>query len=100
MTRGPSVKTLSSFMYKDQAFTLKCRMKMCQTHAESIMALKLADEYMDGHGVESLYPEYPLFFYVNKGDTYSATLCYDGDKFFIGSWGDWVEGKDLLRKAY
>jgi hypothetical protein len=31
--------------------------------------------------------------YVNTGDTYSTTIVYDveRDKFYVTSWGDWVE---------
>lgn len=34
--------------------------------------------------------------YVNAGDTYAVTVCevpdkWGGHRFFVGSWGDWVE---------
>ena len=48
---------------------------------------------LSGHfGVESLYPERPEIWYLNAGDTYTTTLCYnhDSDRFFIACWGDLV----------
>ena len=32
-------------------------------------------------------------YYINKGDTYDETLCYDEeeDELFEGSWGGWYE---------
>ena len=94
---GPTEKALQELMYNDQARCLKARMKMAHTHKECMHTLRVADEFMHGSGVESLYPDYPDFHYVNLGETYKTTLCYDGKKFFIGSWGDWVEGKDLMK---
>lgn len=57
-------------------------------------ALELTNKFLDAHGVESLWPEYPTFYYVNKGDTYSTTLCYTGKSLYVGSWGSWVETHD------
>jgi len=55
-----------------------------------------------GHGVEAIRDECywvdgywgnTVLLYVNTGDTYDKTLCYDviDDSFFLGSWGDWWE---------
>ena len=54
------------------------------------------------HGVEAIHDECywvnsywlnTVLLYVNTGDTYDRTLCYDviDDSFFLGSWGDWWE---------
>lgn len=59
-------------------------------------ALKYANDAISrghylAHGVESLYPEFPHFYYVNMGDTYDTTLYYDGKALRIGDWGSYVE---------
>jgi len=54
-------------------------------------ALLHADKAMNGYGVESLYPDFPNFYYVNMGDTYRGTLYYTGKSFQIGDWGGYVE---------
>lgn len=43
-------------------------------------------------GVESLYPERPSIWYLNTGDTYALTLCYNdkSDTFSLRSWGSFV----------
>lgn len=43
-------------------------------------------------GVESLYPEKGNIWYLNAGDTYAVTLCYNdkSERFFIACWGDLV----------
>ena len=62
------------------------------------------DSVLGGYGVESVegsewidsyYQEHGLM-YVNKGETYAATVCFDTDQqeFFVGSWGSWVEEQD------
>lgn len=35
--------------------------------------------------------------YINRGDTYINTICYDvwKRKFFVGSWGEWYEDYEL-----
>ena len=56
-------------------------------------AMRLANKFIGGYGVESLYPEASHIYFVNIGDTYSKTLVYNLDKNYVwvGSWGDWVE---------
>jgi len=89
MTRGPSVKALQG--------SLKIPLRSAQIikyamgQGRPIRALEEANAAMGGYGVGNLYPDYPEFYYVNMGDTYSMTLCYTGNSFYIGSWGDWVE---------
>ncbi len=29
--------------------------------------------------------------YANMGETYAQTVCAGGGKYWIGSWGDWLE---------
>jgi len=68
-------------------------------------ALDYANEILGGHGVESVQVEdYQvdryyyniILLYVNRGDAYAITLCYDTEEheFFVGSWGDWYEEWD------
>lgn len=65
-------------------------------------AMDKANEVLDGHGVESVagegsdlgkYWRDTILLYVNLGDTYDTTVCFDPDEeeFFIGSWGDFFE---------
>jgi hypothetical protein len=65
--------------------------KQAASYGQVKKALLLANEAIHGHGVESLYPEYPRIVYVNMGDTYSRTLLFNGTSLMIGSWGDYVE---------
>lgn len=87
--RGPSIDSLQKKLgiTKSAATTIKRAMD----NGKPKIALNLAEKAMGGYGVESLYPDYPDFHYVNMGDTYSTTLCYNGNMFHIGSWGDYVE---------
>lgn len=62
------------------------------------VALHAINEILGTHGVEGLGPprsgDYaPPYEYLNAGDTYAGTLIYDrdGDRLFVGSWGDIVE---------
>jgi hypothetical protein len=65
-------------------------------------ALDLASELTGGFGVEAIrdpeawvdnYYMDIVLLYVVQGDTYDTTVLYDTDerKFYIGSWGDWIE---------
>lgn len=49
-------------------------------------------ETVNGDGPGGFWRDAVLL-YVNRGDTYDTTICYDTTKeqFFLGSWGDWVE---------
>lgn len=62
------------------------------------VALHAMNEVLEMSGVEGLGPprsgDYaPPYEYLNAGDPYSGTLIYDrdGDRLFVGSWGDVVE---------
>jgi hypothetical protein len=65
-------------------------------------AMEKANEILDGHGVEAAqgegsnlgkYWRDTILVYVNLGDTYDTTICYDPDEeeFIVGSWGDFIE---------
>lgn len=65
-------------------------------------AMEKANEVLDGHGVEAAagegsdlgkYWRDTILLYVNLGDTYDTTVCFDPDEedFFVGSWGDFIE---------
>ena len=49
------------------------------------------------YGVESLYPDYPTVFYINRGDTYDLTIVYDYDteRFYLAAWGDYYEYMEI-----
>ena len=64
--------------------------------------MRHADKILGGFGVEAVtfesawvshYWQNIVLLYVNHGDTYDATLCYDTrkGKFLVTSMGDWVE---------
>lgn len=61
------------------------------------MALDAISDIVGGIGVEAVYPPggwaAPLLLYINMGDPYDITVCYErqADKYFVGAWGDWVE---------
>jgi len=64
------------------------------------VTLHAMNEVLGTHGVEGLGPprsgsgDYaPPYEYLNPGDPYVRTLIYgrDGDRLFVGSWGDLVE---------
>jgi hypothetical protein len=65
-------------------------------------AMKEANRILDGHGIEAIqgddawvdrYWRDTVLVYVNMGDTYDTTVCYDTEEgeFFVGSWGDFME---------
>jgi hypothetical protein len=67
--------------------------------------MEAANDLMDGFGVEAIWPKGetagscvpPLATYVNMGDPYDATLIYheESGHFNLGSWGDFVESRNL-----
>ncbi len=75
-------------------------MKAANTGSEVEAALSYLNKMIGGHGVEAVNGNGPggywmdsVLHYVNMGDTYRPTICYDtnANEFFVGSWGDWVE---------
>jgi hypothetical protein len=86
----------------------------CKRHAEKTVeagrsnynahyidaVLDKCSDLIGGYGVEAINGRYCDGFYqtvqllyVNMGDTYDTTLCFDTEreKLFVGCWGDWVE---------
>lgn len=86
--RSPSIKALKGLGINEAAAQ---EIKRLADQGLGRKALERADVAMGGHGVESLYPEFPKVYYVNKGDTYDTTLYSDGSALRIGAWGDYVE---------
>lgn len=74
--------------------------------------LKRLDKIIGGHGVESVRDEFNpywdsyytdhVFEYVNTGDTYSPTICYDilNNKFELSTMGDMWEAYERERDEY
>lgn len=63
-------------------------------------ALELANEMLDGYGVEAISGNWvggfwgdTVCLYVNMGDTYAATIFYDAIKgrFYVGDWATFLE---------
>lgn len=51
-----------------------------------------ASDILGGFGVEYVgVPGSRELAYVNNGDTYNATLGWDGSAYVVTSWGDWFE---------
>ena len=75
-------------------------------------AMDKFNEMLGGYGIEAIHDgDQPvsgpggyymdiLLLYVNMGDTYATTVCFDTNEceMFVGSWGDAVEGFD--KKAF
>ncbi|WP_218253604.1 DUF2958 domain-containing protein [Candidatus Magnetobacterium casense] len=86
---------------QDQVDKLSEAFRNAQSHEEVDAALELANEALGGYGVEAVpiagqvdkYYYNTGALYVALGDTYDTTILYDTreEKFFIGSWGDWLE---------
>ena len=58
-----------------------------------------ADSILGGSGVERIASSNgrAVAYYVNMGDTYDTTLVYQKAptaRFFVGSWGDWLEAQE------
>ncbi|MGE3171788.1 MAG: hypothetical protein AB7O97_04130 [Planctomycetota bacterium] len=83
----------------DAAFAAVARI-LADHRARPDFALERCSEWIDGFGVESLtLADDSELLYVNKGDTYDATLCYvAGRGFFVSSWGDVYEAADRDRE--
>jgi len=74
------------------------------TDKECSEIVEFADKVIGGYGVEAIrgsnhpggYWHSTVAIYVNTGETYSATVLYDTvkDKFYLTSYGDFVEKND------
>jgi hypothetical protein len=108
--RSPSINTMSRVLglTREDAAWLKKAMTIADTHQSVDDALSLANKLLHGHGVEAVtttnyyggyYQDIGLL-YVNRGDTYTATICYDveKDRFYAGTWGDWAEARPNIIK--
>ena len=75
--------------------------------------LRAADKAIDAHGVEPLalgpdgqnkyglaYEDRKIAYYVNTGDTFSATLLYDpeDEKVYLTTWGDWLQAWERVKE--
>lgn len=94
----PSAKTLMNLgIDQENAKKLRKILENANTHDKVDAALKSANDFMGGHGVEPLtadtqvdrYYYNIVALYVNMGDTYNTTLLYDTDRetFNVCSWG-------------
>ena len=78
----------------DQSYVKVCRIlteRDLREHPSHTLAR--CSDLIDGHGVESVsLATGDELAYVNKGDTYDATLCYTEERgYFVSSWGDVAE---------
>lgn len=83
----------------EESYAAVCRI-LADYRARPDHALELCSEWIGGHGCEVLaLADDSELLYVNKGDTYDATLCYvPGRGFFVSSWGDVYEEADRDRE--
>jgi hypothetical protein len=107
VSRSPTIERITKYLRisRTEAKIIK---KLAQDSGAE-RALNYANKVMGGSGVEAIqdesiwtshYWQNTGLLYVNMGDTYDTTLCYDTETeiMFIGSWGDWAEKK--LRSAW
>lgn len=82
----------------EEAYAAICR--ILTEHGRPGDALAACSDIIDGHGVEALaLADGSELLYVNKGDTYDATLCHvEGRGYFVSSWGDVYEDADRARE--
>jgi len=82
----------------EESYAATCRI-LADHRARPDVALERCSEWIGGFGVESVaLADDSELLYVNKGDTYDATLCYvPGRGFFVSSWGDVCEQADRDR---
>jgi hypothetical protein len=95
---------------REAFFSIKLTRDPAQAHADACAilsehpfpfgALAACSDIIDGHGVESVtLADGARLLYVNKGDTYDATLCHvQGRGYFVSSWGDEYEAADRARE--
>lgn len=67
-------------------------------HSPSRYMLQLANDILQGHGIEHVESANGRAeaYYVNMGDTYTATILLDTKRSTVlaTSWGDWVEKEE------
>ena len=97
--RLPSVKTIENSIADCREDAKEIRKLMETYWHRPRKLLSKVNNFLGACGVEYLEPEnYSQHedngvYYVNMGDTYISTLCYDAkyDRIFISCWGDIVE---------
>ena len=112
----PSIKTIKEFLDVEQneAFTIREAMKIAdaeygRARADAVdTALDVIDDILDAHGVEAIRGNYhvsnyyydAVALYVNMGDSYNGTVLYDTEKekFYVTTYGDWVERNERRYK--
>jgi len=97
--RLPSVKTIENSIADCREDAHKIRRIMNAFAHNPRRMLARVNEFLGAHGIEYIadrrddqHDSYGIE-YINMGDSYIPTLCYDRDKdrIFISSWGDIVE---------
>ncbi len=95
---------------REAFFSIRLTRDPAQAHADASAilsehpfpfgALAACSDIIAGHGVESVtLADGARLLYVNKGDTYDATLCHvQGRGYFVSSWGDEYEASDRARE--
>lgn len=76
--------------------------RMSEEAKRGVAVLEYANKLLDEHGVEAVQQGMrALLNYVNVGDPYGATLCFDfaSEELFVGSWGGWLEEYELKHGA-
>jgi hypothetical protein len=98
MVRLPSVHTINSICdCRDDAIAVRKIME--KEHYFPGRMLRRVNNFLGLHGKEYIASRQDDMFnalgisYVNTGDSYANTLCYDhkSGRIFISSWGDIVE---------
>lgn len=97
--RLPSIKTIENSIADCKEDAKEIRKVMENYSHRPRKMLTKVNEIVGAHGVEYLEPANPSqyedtgLYYVNMGDTYISTLCYDAKtgRTFISCWGDIVE---------
>lgn len=83
-----------------QVLIIRAYMQSGRTHPQIDIALDTINKILNGHGVEALTDNgWDTYYcncgvlYVNMGETYCSTVCYDTrkERWLISSWGDLVE---------
>jgi len=79
-------------MTKERKLEIACEIARLKGGLEHAISA-LNDAGVMNFGIESIsdpHIDYTLY-YINMGDTYDPTVCYDGSKYFVSDWGTWVE---------
>lgn len=100
MTRLPSVKTIVRDLQPDCIEDARKIRRIMETYCDSpVRMLIRVSRFISAHGIEYIADrrddcnEYHGIEYINQGDSYIPTLCWDrsSGRIFISCWGDIVE---------